>query len=200
MKLKWKGIYKNEEQILIGDLPENAVKFKEPNTPSELSSAVCIYIIPVIILVCIAALIKPMYGFNRIYLDAFDIWGILLALLMIVPHEILHALVLPKDAEANIWFYPKGGMAFVHFTCPISKSRFIILSLLPSIIFGLLPLIVWLFIPVELKKLSSVLFSFAFFGLLFGVGDYLNVFNAARQMPKGSYTQLYGFNSYWFLP
>ena len=176
------------------------MKFKEPNTPSELNSAAWIYIIPVIILVCIAALVKPTYVFNMVFLDVFDIWGILLALLMVVPHEILHALVLPKDAEANIWFYPQGGMAFVHSAFPISKSRFIILCLLPSIIFGLTPLIIWLFIPMEFKKLSRVLLSFAFFSLLFGVGDYLNTFNAARQMPKGSMTQLYGFNSYWFLP
>ena len=33
-----------------------------------------------------------------------------------------------------------------------------------------------------------------------GMGDYINVFNALTQMPRGSRTYLYKFNSYWFMP
>ena len=33
-----------------------------------------------------------------------------------------------------------------------------------------------------------------------GAGDYINVFNAATQMPKNALTYLNGFNSYWYIP
>ena len=33
-----------------------------------------------------------------------------------------------------------------------------------------------------------------------GAGDYLNVFNALTQMPRGARTYLYQFNSWWYLP
>lgn len=31
-------------------------------------------------------------------------------------------------------------------------------------------------------------------------GDYYNAFNALTQMPKGTRTYLYQFNSYWYIP
>ena len=33
-----------------------------------------------------------------------------------------------------------------------------------------------------------------------GFGDYMNVFNALTQMPRGARTYLYGFHSYWYQP
>ena len=33
-----------------------------------------------------------------------------------------------------------------------------------------------------------------------GGGDFMNMFNAAVQMPLGSLTQLSGMHSYWFMP
>jgi len=49
-------------------------------------------------------------------------------------------------------------------------------------------------------QVGAILFSFSISSLLLGVGDYVNVFNAAWQMPKNSITQLSGFHSYWYLP
>ena len=198
MKLVWKGKYENEKQLLIGNLPENAVKFKEPGTPLMLNLVASIFIIPVFVIMGIAGFIKFHSELNIFSFYQFNILGMLLAVLMVIPHEILHAIVFPKGAEVQIWYYSKGFMAFIFSTCPISKFRFIFLSLLPNIIFGLIPLIVWIFIPLKFDAVSKVVFSFAFFSLLFGIGDYLNVFNATIQMPKNSLTQLYGFNSYWF--
>ena len=72
------------------------------------------------------------------------------------------------------------------------------MSLFPSMIFGLIPLIIWVFIP-ESYAISEVVLSFATFSLFSGAGDYINVINAIRQMPKGKVTQLSGFNSYWYM-
>lgn len=200
MNLIWKGRYTNEQQLLVGSLPINAVKFKEPSTPLMLNLVASIFVIPVIIIIGIAFLIKAMIQSNILPVRMFNIWGILLGFIMIIPHEILHAAAFPKNAEVQLWYSPKNMMAFVFSPHPTSKMRFIFLSLLPNIVLGLIPLIIWIFIPFELAKASEILFSFASISLLFGVGDYLNVYNASIQMPKGSMTQLYGFNSYWYMP
>ncbi|MFP4660954.1 MAG: DUF3267 domain-containing protein [Halanaerobiales bacterium] len=199
MKLVWKGKYKDESQLEKANLPEDAVKFREPDSPAKLNLISSIFIIPVIIFVVIMIYLKRMIGILDGFPEFINIIGLLLAYLMIIPHELIHAAMFPEKAEVSVWYSLKNIMAFVHSTYPMSKKRFIWMSLLPSIVFGLIPLIIWLFIP-ESYGNSDIILSFAFFSLLLGVGDYLNVFNALRQMPKGAITQLSGFNSYWYMP
>lgn len=200
MKLIWKGKYKNVEQLKIGELPENAVKFKEPNSPLMLNLVASIFVIPVLIIIGIAIVIKFYLQQNMNSFNFYNYIGVLLAFLMIVPHELLHSIAFPKNAEVQLWFSPKSLMAFVFSTYPVSKKRFIYISLLPNIIFGIIPLILWIVIPTKFNEISEIMFSFSFISLLFGVGDYLNVFNTIIQMPKDSVTQLYGFNSFWYKP
>lgn len=198
MKLVWKGKYEGEDQLPVGNLPPGAVRFKEPETPTRLNLVASLFIIPVIIMMIIAMIIKAQISSSGTTFGLFNIWGMILSLLMIIPHEFLHAIAFPRDAEVEVWYSIKNMMAFVISTCPTSKRRFIFLSLLPNAVFGLLPLIVWLFLPES--RISDIVFSFAIFSLFMGVGDYLNVFNASTQMPKGSITQLSGFHSYWYMP
>lgn len=199
MNLVWKGIYKSNDQLPVGELPEHAVKFKEPNTLKMLNLVASLFIIPVIMLVILAIIIKSMLWGISMEMVYINIWGILLALLMVLPHEFLHAMVFPRDKEVQLWVSPKALTAFVISTAPVSKHRFIFLSLLPNIVFGLIPLIVWIFMP-EGLVITAIVFTFASVSLLFGIGDYLNVFNAVFQMPKGSIQQLSGMNSYWYIP
>lgn len=45
--------------------------------------------------------------------------------------------------------------------------------------------------------------SLGMFGALcisMGAGDYINVFNAATQMPKGSLCYMHGFGTWWYMP
>ena len=57
MKLVWKGIYKDKEQLPVGQLPEHAVKFKEPNSILMLNLAASLFTIPVLLLIALAMLI-----------------------------------------------------------------------------------------------------------------------------------------------
>ncbi|WP_438310647.1 DUF3267 domain-containing protein [Sporosarcina sp. FA9] len=199
MKLVWKGIYKNRKQLPVGDLPAHAVKFKEPNSMLTLNIIAGIFAIPVLVLIGLAVIIKFILMGHEVEVGFFNLWGIILALLMIIPHEMLHAIVFPRGEEVGLWFLPGFLGAFVVSTVPLSKGRFIFLSLLPNIIFGLIPLCVWIFLPHNLA-ITNIVWSFAFISLFFGVGDYLNVWNATFQMPKGSMQQLSGMNSYWYMP
>ncbi len=198
MSFVWKGKYTNEEQLKIGSLPENAVRFKEPKSMLTLNLVAALFIIPVETLIAIAIIIKTAIG-TYTKTDTFSFIPLIFALLTIIPHELLHAICFPKEAEVQFWYNAKHGLAFVFSAHPVSKKRFIFISFLPNLVFGFLPLILWVVLPLN-NTSSEFLLSFAHISLLFGCGDYLNIFNALTQMPKGTITQLYGFNSYWYYP
>lgn len=198
MKLIIKGKYKGIEQLPKGNLPSNAVKFKEPETPAKLNAAAVLYTFLALGIALVLIAITVLLHDEIIALSP-NLIGIILAFLCILPHEILHGICFPKDAEVYLFYSLKNLMAFVVCTEPVSKGRFIFLSLLPNLVFGWIPLIIWMVLP-SIPTLSNILLSFSIVSISFGAGDYMNVFNALRQMPKGSMQQLSGFNSYWFIP
>ena len=116
-----------------------------------------------------------------------------LYLLSLVPHEFLHGLCFRGD----VYMYQnlKHGMLFVVGPERMSKGRFIFMSLLPNIVFGFIPFALFLIDP----KLR-ILGTFGLISIASGAGDYINVYNALTQMPRGAWTYLYGFHSYWYLP
>ena len=92
-----------------------------------------------------------------------------------------------------MYFDSSKMLAFVHGTESMSKQRFVFMSLLPNIVFGLIPFVLFLF-----NHNWPVLGVAGAFCISMGFGDYINVFNALTQMPKGSKTYLYDFHSYWY--
>jgi len=202
MKLIYKGVFKDEEQLPKGVLPPNAVKFREPETPEKLTLASLGFLLPVLLLIGIITFAAVMIhgNANHIGISRYSfIIGLLLSLLTYIPHEFLHAICFGKDSEVELYIAPKMAALFVVSTSPITKARFIFLSLLPNLLFGWAPLILWAILPYS-EAYSGVLYIFSILGVLSGCGDYVNVFNAFRQMPKGSMQQLSGFHSYWFMP
>ena len=69
------------------------------------------------------------------------------------------------------------------------------MSLMPSIVLAFIPFAVFMINP-ELQQLGV----FGAFGISAGAGDFYNVYHAVTQMPKGSWTYLHKFNSYWYMP
>lgn len=197
MKLVWKGKMKSLNDLPKGELPENAVVFKEPETPEKFNLAATFFTLPVTAFAVILFFLKSaVYGWISFPVH---IAGVLASFLAVLPHELLHAVCFPKDADVGIYYSPKNLMMFVMSVHPVSKARFILLSLLPSMVFGLAPMVIWLFVP-DGPFWHGTLFTGGFLSLLMGSGDYVNAVNALRQMPKGAYTQPSGFHSYWFMP
>jgi len=200
VKLIYKGKYENEEQLSKGTLPSNAVKFKEPETPDKLNLVASLFALPAILLAALIMLGSAfMHGRLNLQIDHYMFIGMLIAFLTIFPHEILHAICFGKGVEVELYIAPKKLMLFVFSTQPITKMRFIWMSLCPNVVFGWFPLVLWAVLPYG-DIYSNLLFAVSIISILFGVGDYLNVYNAVRQMPKGSMQQLSGFNSYWYMP
>lgn len=187
MRLHYKGKYSGDENTL--PQPEHkpgAVRFKEPENPKKL--AIYMNVVAIIMYIIIYPLLILHGG-----TDAFSYLGCLLGLLAAYPHEFLHAICFKKDAY--IYNNLKQGMLFVVGPEDMSKARFVFMSLLPNIVFGFIPFIIFWINPS-----LGVLGSIGAISIPMGAGDYLNVVNAITQMPKGARTYLSGFHSYWYMP
>lgn len=203
-RVKWayKGKFIHMDQLPKADLPEGAVPFDEPSDLGELAKAALPYLfgtaIPVLAISAVVMILR-LEGERGQFLGWPMVVGSISAFLTILPHELLHGLCFGPGAEVEMYSDLKKGIFFVVCTRPITKGRFIFLSLFPNLVFGWIPWLLWLVLPID-PRLSSVLWSFSLICITFGAGDYMNVANALRQMPKGSMQVLSGFNSFWFRP
>ncbi|MBQ8513770.1 MAG: DUF3267 domain-containing protein [Ruminococcus sp.] len=200
MRLKWKGIYKGEEQLPKVDLPENAVMYREPKSMAGVNGMALLMCIPAILpalaIIALSAVVKGHLDYDG------NIWMMYLALLLcfvaVLPHELLHAICFGKEAEVELYFSPKHMAAFVCSTVPMTKGQFIFLSMLPNLVLGWIPLLVWAFVPMA-GSVGTVLLMFSMACILVGGGDYINVWNTLHQVPKGATVQNSGFHSYWYV-
>ncbi len=198
MKIVFKGKFDSVDDLPKGILPANAVKFREPDSMLALNLAVLPYFSVAVVLFLLALLTKKLLYAQIGELNVISLWGILLSLVMIVPHELLHAVAFPQKAEVEVWYSLKFMVAFCVSVYPTSKSRFVWLSVLPAMVLGVIPLMLWAVLPISGTEFSNALLTYSVFSLLYCCGDFMNIKNALTQMPKGSITQLSGMNSYWY--
>lgn len=187
MKLIYKGKYNGDPNSLPhGEHKPNAVKFREPENTKQLALVANLVAFG-IMLVCLLGLYLRGNG------QRFSLVGALLSLLSLYPHEFLHAICFKKE----VYLYTKWsqGLLFVVGPEDMSKAHFIGMSLLPNLVFGFLPYLIFLLFP-----RCTLLGTFGAIAIGMGAGDYLNIFFALTQMPKGARTYLYGIHSYWYMP
>ena len=189
MKLHYMGKYDlNPESIPSKPHKPNCVRFKEPEDSKKLGILATVISLPILVVCCI-----PLYLNGFLEANAAILAGVLLSLLVLFPHEMIHAVCFREDVYLFTNF--KQGMLFVAGPEDMSKARFIVMSLLPNLILGVIPYVIFLLNP-DLMILGA----FGAMNISAGAGDYINVFNAATQMPKGSRTYIYQFGSYWYMP
>lgn len=188
MRLHYKGKFDgNTDMLPSGELEkhENAVKFKEIDDTKKLM--IVMNIIAIILFFILGAVYIWRVGDSK----KLSWLGMIIACLTLFPHEFLHAICFKEDVD----MYLTGGGAFVCGTETMSKFRFVFMSLLPNLIFGVIPFVVFLIFPNLI-----VLGTLGVIGISMGVGDYYNVFNALTQMPKGARCFLEKQSSYWYMP
>ena len=126
--------------------------------------------------------------------------GMLLALLLGVVHECLHAWAYPRRATAHIGILYRRFLAYVSCGAPISRQRYFVMSLLP-VLLCIIPWIVFLFCPSEAKKLASLCWECAIMGAVGPCPDYMNALSVFRQVPREGYLQEgTDGHDYWFVP
>lgn len=191
MKLHYKGKYDmNPDSLPCKEHLPGAVRFKEPEDSKKLAVIAKIISVIIIVVLAVPVIIRSLSYLTDSYWQIMA--GCFVPMLLIFPHELLHAVCFKEDVYLYTNF--AQGMAFVVGPETMSKGRFIFLSLLPNMVFGIIPYVIGLIFP-EMVFLSVV-------GVMctgMGAGDYYNVFNAITQMPKGARTYMHKFNSYWYI-
>ncbi len=187
MRFHLGGRYTKEEDLKSKrEHHPNAVAFKEPGKNQFALLANGLAIITVIILGFAAyKRIGTIPNSQQMF------WGFILSFLVLLPHEFLHAICFKEDVY--LYHNPTRLLLFVHGTESMSKARFVFLSLLPNVIFGFIPFVIFMINPALIW-----LGTFGIMSIAMGFGDYINVFNALTQMPNGALTYLNGFHSYWY--
>lgn len=203
VEIKYKGAFKSEDQLSKGELPPNAVKIKENTVLNGVYVGTSLYLL----IIAILLVILLTYGSYHLHgkanmLSSFTIYelliGLILAYVFLFPHEWLHAICYGKGAEVEI--YSKlFRYKFVYSTNPITKTRSMILYLLPGLLLGWVPFIIWAITPLD-GFFGHIMWVFSSLMILCAAGDYYSVYNTLRQMPKGSMEQVSGNSRYWFMP
>lgn len=180
----------NEDSLPHKEHHPNAIPFKEVEDMKKFSLIVNIGCIFVMIVLAV-----PFLALGRKYISDNIEWvmlGGICAALSLLPHELLHAICYKRD----VYMYQNlaQGLMFVAGTEDMSKGHFILTCLCPNIVLGWVPYIVFLIVP---QLVGVGLFGIICIGM--GFGDYANVYNAIKQMPKNSKTYLSGMHSYWYL-
>lgn len=200
LKIQWNGISSTENGVFATTtLPENAVQFKEADTQEELLVQSYIFVVP-ITLVCIAVFLYFRKKKGLAIKKTGLLFGGICGLLATIPHELLHAISFPAGAEVSFGIIASSFSAYASSTAPMMKWQFIVMSLLPFFVLGVIPIVIFFFVIRKNSFWGSFLWAFAIFGLIGGTPDILNVINVLMQMPNGAIIQTSGFHSYWYFP
>lgn len=192
MNIIYKGKLTEKNKLPKNDIPKNSIQFLNPKSKIEPYLGV----IPILLVIIVTVWFKRNFIMNF----TLDIKGMFIGLLLTIPllilHEFLHALCLPKHTPIEMFWSPAGIMLI---PCkPISKLRYSITLIVPAIILGLIPLFIWTFIPFTNITLSSVLFLLSIANLGGCSIDVYNLFQVIRVMPKGSQMITSETNCYYF--
>ena len=182
------------------DFPESVLpnRAKAIDMPADIFKSSMAYgMLPLVLCGAIIAakwLILQEREINPVYVPI----GILLGLLLMPVHELLHALCYEKGQKVYIGISLKKFAAFAVCHEPISKRRFIVMSLMP-VLLGVVPFVVFLLAPPN-GILSGICIPLGVMGVLSPMPDYMAVSIVCRQVPPKAYvhTQNHGF--YWYNP
>ena len=119
--------------------------------------------------------------------------GFVCAFLSLFLRPILHAICYKNDVYLLV--NTNKLSCLVYGLEDMSKERFVIMNLLPDIIFGVIPFILFLIFPQYIS-----LGTFGIANLALGVGDFHNSMSVIKEMPKGARMYFYQSLSYWFMP
>ncbi|MBR0138344.1 MAG: DUF3267 domain-containing protein [Erysipelotrichaceae bacterium] len=190
MKLTYKGKFNGDPNSLPQDELEkhpDAVEFKEIKEYKKF--VLFMNVLSLGILAVFAALYlliatkRSDFEIGRAY------GGFMCSILTLLPHEFLHAICF----KGEVFLYWMSSGAFVTCTDPISKSRFIFMSMLPNLVFGFIPFILFLINPAWCG-----LGAFGTACISMGAGDYYNVYNCATQVPANGMCFMHKMQTFWF--
>lgn len=188
MKLHYGGQFKTEDDFKVkGEIKEGSVPFREPEAKkfAIIANGGCVLLLIVLLVIAYFLAGKGI----RQFLSQIGV-ATIISMITLIPHEFFHASCFKEDVY--LYYDLSKALLFVHGTEDMSKARFVFMSMLPNIVFGIVPYVLFL-----INHDWLLIGMIGAFCIGMGFGDYVNVFNALTQMPKGAKTYLCGFHSYW---
>ena len=196
-KIKWVGIIRDTDIYQTGVLPAHAVQLRIPRNLSGTMTAGTPFILPPILLCCGSVFLKTLLT-GRILVHPLWIFaGVVLGFVCMLLHELLHAVVYPKDAYVYIGIVPKNFAAVALASHPMKRKRFLLMTLLPAVL-GILPLLLFWILPATAVALNSIMFGLAIMGLVSPYVDYFIAYQVYRQVPSDCFVQNEKDEVYYF--
>lgn len=190
----------NPDDLVKGAPHPTATLFKEIDSMAKLGLVANGLAFVILALLFVGTIFLFGWGDARVGLNLLLNWwslgGMILALAVIIPHEFLHAICFPHDAY--IYSDLRHGLFFAYSPDPISKGRFLFMSALPNLVFGLVPFVIGAIIRGD--SVGAFLAMMGVLSLAAGAGDYINMANASFQVPHGALVYMTGFRSAWYRP
>lgn len=198
-----KGKFENEAQLIQGrELPENAVQFQEGETIHSAFQLGFALILPIILPMILFSIMRCSKIDKMLVFDGSFVFAVIVSFILgrilIYLHEFIHAIFYPREAEKSIWKNEKNGAYFIYCDVEITKIRFVILCIAPSIILGIIPFFVWYVIApfLEVEWIICIM-VLTWIMTIMSMGDFANIFNAIKQVPNHAKIFNYGMHSYW---
>jgi len=192
MKIKWKGKLSETNTFPKNEIPLNAVPFLESHSKLEIY----VMLVPIIIFIAGCFYIK----FNFISETKINFLGYIIGFLLCIPfltvHELLHVACFPPKATVEA-FYTIWGVCLIP-SMPLTKVRYICTLLLPALTLGIIPLLIWTFIPYYYITFNSILFILSAGCLTSAVGDLCKLIHVLKEMPKSSVAWVSGLKCYYY--
>lgn len=203
MAIRFRGTLADFSQLEYGYCPPGSIQLEEGDTLEGVIGQALRQSLPLFLLMAALTLVRLVVGMNwavpfsvgRTFL-VMVLWMVLYVVLIVV-HEWIHALFFPRCAVKDVWFY-RLQAAMVYCNTPVTRNRFIVMSLAPATILGIIPFIGWLLWGDRLDAVLSIAWAAMAWSMIFGgIGDFYNVRNVIRQVPKNAYVFNYGIHTYW---
>lgn len=196
-KIQWAGIIRDGlDRYQQGDLPPGAAPLPMPASPGQLMAKAAV-VLPLPLAVIFAAMLGKTLLSGQVVIS--PLWvaaGVCAGFPGLLLHELLHALPYPKEAVVTIGLYPKALAAVALVSYPLSRGRFILMSLLPLAL-GVVPVGLFLLAPASWLEVNGFLFGFGVMGLISPYPDLYQVYQVLRRTPKGCRLQFWGDGLYY---
>ena len=189
---KIKGKFKSEDELINGkQLPDGAIQFKEGDSLQDAFIKGLLIGLPLFVVMIVSMIFRLRNVNYKLEMNIQT--GITFATMIII-----HGIFYPLSAEKAIWKLQEQGAYFVYCDETVSKERFIVLSIAPAIILGIIPF-VGLLIFAELISAACIIATWivSLIMTVMAIGDFANIYNAIKQVPKGAKVFNYGMHTYW---
>lgn len=196
-KIIWKGIIKSENDFPTADIPKNAKKLDSEEDMKKMQIKALPFMIPSFLICFIGMFTKTFLAGEKVINEWFIFVGVIIGFLLIIIHELLHAIAFPKNATVFIGIMPRSFTAVALSSSPVKRNRFIFLSILPMIL-GVIPLVIFCFSNNNLKELNGILFGTSIMGMISVYPDIYNIFNVLKVVPKNATIQNNKNETYYF--